>query len=125
MIPIRDAIRSKHFPAVNILIIGLNIIVFLWELIQGPNLGEALFFFGLVPIRYSNPELSTHFTTFQQFFPFLTSMFLHGGFLHILGNMWFLYIFGDNIEDKVSNVTEPVFDVISENIEKPHIPKDV
>ncbi len=109
MIPIRDAIRSKHFPAVNILIIGLNIIVFLWELIQGPHLEEALFIFGLVPIRYSNPELSTHFTTFQQFLPFLTSMFLHGGFLHILGNMWFLYIFGDNIEDRLGHIRYLIF----------------
>jgi len=109
MIPIRDAIRSKHFPAVNVIIIGLNIIVFLWELIQGPNLEEALFFFGLVPIRYSDPELSTHFTTFQQFLPFLASMFLHGGFLHILGNMWFLYIFGDNIEDRLGHIRYLIF----------------
>ena len=109
MIPIRDAIRSKHFPAVNFLIIGLNIIVFLWELIQGPHLGEAFFFFGLVPIRYSDPELSAHFTTFQQSLPFLTSMFLHGGFLHILGNMWFLYIFGDNIEDRVGHIRYLIF----------------
>ena len=109
MIPIRDAIRSKHFPAVNVIIIGLNLIVFLWELIQGPNLEEAFFFFGLVPIRYSNPELSTHFTTFQQFLPFLTSMFLHGGFLHILGNMWFLYIFGDNIEDRLGHIRYLIF----------------
>ena len=109
MIPLRDAIRSEHFPAVNVLIIGLNIIVFLWELIQGPHLNEALFFFGIVPIRYSDPELSAHFTTFQQFLPFLTSMFLHGGFLHILGNMWFLYIFGDNIEDRLGHLRYLLF----------------
>ncbi len=109
MIPLRDAIRSKHFPAVNVLIIGLNIIVFLWELIQGPHLNEALFFFGIVPIRFSDPELSAHFTTFQQFLPFLTSMFLHGGFLHILGNMWFLYIFGDNIEDRLGHLRYLLF----------------
>jgi membrane associated rhomboid family serine protease len=112
MIPIRDAIRSKHFPAVNFLIIGLNIIVFLWELIQGPHLEEAFFFFGLVPIRYSDPELSTHFTAFQQSLPFLTSMFLHGGFLHILGNMWFLYIFGDNIEDRVGHIRYFIFYIL-------------
>ena len=109
MIPIRDAIRSKHFPVVNILIIGLNIIVFLWELIQGPYLKESLFLFGIVPIRYSDPGLSTHFTPFQQFLPFLTSMFLHGGFLHILANMWFLYIFGDNIEDRLGHIRYLIF----------------
>jgi len=63
----------------------------------------------MVPIRYSNPEISAHFTTFQQFLPFLTSMFLHGGFLHILGNMWFLYIFGDNIEDGLGHIRYLIF----------------
>lgn len=109
MIPIRDAIRSEHFPAVNFLIIGLNVLAFLWQLTQGNHLNEALFFFGIVPIRYSNPEVSAHFTTFQQFLPFLTSMFLHGGFLHILGNMWFLYIFGDNIEDRLGHIRYLIF----------------
>jgi len=109
MIPIRDAIRSNHFPAVNSLIIGLNVLAFLWQLTQGSDLNEALFLFGIVPARYSNPEISAHFTAFQQFLPFLTSMFLHGGFLHILGNMWFLYIFGDNIEDRLGHFRYLVF----------------
>jgi membrane associated rhomboid family serine protease len=109
MIPIRDAIRSKNFPAVNFIIIGLNIIVFLWQLSQGPHLKEAFFLYGIVPLRYSDPEISIQFTKFQQFLPFLTSMFLHGGFLHILGNMWFLYIFGDNIEDRLGHIRYFIF----------------
>ncbi|MFB3886617.1 MAG: rhomboid family intramembrane serine protease [Thermodesulfobacteriota bacterium] len=109
MIPIRDAIRSRHFPVVNVIVIGLNIVAFLWELMQGPQLNQAFFFFGLVPVRYSDPELSAHFTLFQQVFPFLTSMFLHGGLLHILGNMWFLYIFGDNIEDRLGHLRYLLF----------------
>jgi hypothetical protein len=109
MIPIRDAIRSKNFPIVNVIIIGLNIIVFLWQLAQGPHLKEALYLYGIVPLRYSNPELSVHFTRFQQYLPFLTSMFLHGGFLHILMNMWFLYIFGDNIEDRLGHFRYVIF----------------
>jgi len=104
MIPIRDAIRSKNFPIANILIIILNVLAFLWQLAQGPHLKEALFLYGIVPIRYSDPEISMQFSTFQQWFPFLASMFLHGGFLHILGNMWFLYIFGDNIEDRLGHL---------------------
>ncbi len=104
MIPIRDAIRSKNFPAVNFMIIGLNIIVFLWQLAQGPHLKEAFYLYGMVPLRYSNPGLSAHFTSFQQYLPFLSSMFLHGGFLHIIMNMWFLYIFGDNIEDRLGHI---------------------
>jgi len=109
MIPIRDAIRSKNFPAVNVFIIGLNIIAFLWELLQGPNLKEVFYLYGMVPLRYSNPELAAHFTSFQQYLPFLTSMFLHGGFLHIIMNMWFLYIFGDNIEDRLGHIRYLVF----------------
>jgi len=109
MIPIRDAIRSRNFPAVNVLIISLNIIVFLWELLQGPDLKEVFYAYGIVPLRYSNPELAAHFTNLQQYFPFLTSMFLHGGFLHIIMNMWFLHIFGDNIEDRLGHIRYFVF----------------
>ena len=109
MIPIRDTIRSKNFPAVNFIIIGFNILVFIWQLLQGPHLKEVLYLYGMVPLRYSDPELSAHFTGFQQYLPFLSSMFLHGGFLHILGNMWFLYIFGDNIEDRLGHIRYLVF----------------
>ena len=109
MIPIRDALRSKNFPAVNILLIGLNVVAFLWELAQGPDLKEVFYFYGIVPIRYSNPEISVHFTAFEQSLPFLTSLFLHGGFLHIIMNMWFLYIFGDNIEDRLGHIRYLVF----------------
>ena len=109
MIPIRDAVRSKNFPAVNVILIGLNIVAFLWELAQGPQLKDAFYLFGIVPLRYSNPEISAHFTGFEQYLPFLTSMFLHGGFLHIIMNMWFLYIFGDNIEDRLGHIRYLIF----------------
>jgi membrane associated rhomboid family serine protease len=113
MIPIRDAIRSKTFPVVNLIIIVLNVLAFLWQLSQGPDLKDAFFLYGIVPVRYSDPEVSIHFTTFQQWLPFLTSMFLHGGFLHILGNMWFLYIFGDNIEDRLGHSRYFIFYILS------------
>jgi membrane associated rhomboid family serine protease len=109
MIPIRDAIRSKNFPAVNVLIIGLNVVAFLWELAQGPDLKDVFYLYGIVPLRYSNPEIAAHFTGFGQYLPFLTSMFLHGGFLHIIMNMWFLYIFGDNIEDRLGHIRYLIF----------------
>jgi len=109
MIPLRDAIRSKTFPIVNLLIIVLNAFAFLWQLSLGPQLKEAFLLYGIVPIRYSDPGLSAQFTTFEQVLPFITSMFLHGGFLHILGNMWFLYIFGDNIEDRLGHSRYLIF----------------
>jgi hypothetical protein len=113
MIPIRDALRSKTFPVVNYLIIGLNIFAFFWQLLQGPHLEEAFFLYGIVPIRYSDPDVGAHFNSFQQWLPFLTSMFLHGGFLHILGNMWFLHIFGDNIEDRLGHFRYLIFYLLS------------
>jgi len=109
MIPLRDAIRSKTFPIVNLLIIVLNALAFLWQFSLGLQLKEAFLLYGIVPIRYSDPGLSAQFTIFEQVLPFITSMFLHGGFLHILGNMWFLYIFGDNIEDRLGHIRYFIF----------------
>ncbi|MBA3037744.1 MAG: rhomboid family intramembrane serine protease [Desulfobacterium sp.] len=99
MIPLRDTITSKNYPVVNNAIIGINIAVFLMQLFQGQNLYNFDYLYGLVPARYSIPRISSDFTATEQIFPFISFMFLHGGFLHVLGNMWTLYIFGDNVED--------------------------
>jgi membrane associated rhomboid family serine protease len=99
MIPIRDINPSKKYPVVNNTIIGINILVFLLQLSQGPDLDRFVYLYGLVPARYSIPHVADYFTFFQQAFSFLSFIFLHGGFLHLLGNMWSLYIFGDNVED--------------------------
>jgi membrane associated rhomboid family serine protease len=76
---------------------------FLIEQSMGRNLNEFIFTYGLVPARYSIAQISAHFTTDQQMIALLTFMFLHGGFFHLLGNMWFLYIFGDNVEDRLGH----------------------
>jgi membrane associated rhomboid family serine protease len=101
MFPVRDTIQSKTYPITRNAIIGINILVFLWQLAQGPYLKKILYLYGVVPIRYSSPGISGDFTFVQQVVPFFSYMFLHGGFLHLLGNMWFLYIFGDNVEDRL------------------------
>lgn len=101
MIPIRDQILSKSYPAVTHGIIGLNVLVFLYQTMQGENLERFIYTYGLVPARYAVPEISSHFTFGEQAFALLSFMFLHGGFLHLLGNMWSLYIFGDNVEDRM------------------------
>ena len=62
-----------------------------------------MYTYGLVPARYSVPEIAAYFTVGQQVLPFLTFMFLHGGLLHLVGNVWFLYIFGDNVEDHLGH----------------------
>ena len=103
MIPIRDTIRSETYPIVNSLIIAVNVLVFLVELSQGQRLNKFVYIYGLVPARYAVPQISAYFTSGQQVISFLTFMFLHGGFLHLLGNMWSLYIFGDNVEDRLGH----------------------
>jgi len=109
MIPIRDTIASKNYPVVNYTLISINVVFFLFELSQGANLDRFLYIYGLVPARYSMPQISSYFTTGQQLLSLLSFMFLHGGFWHLLGNMWFLYIFGDNIEDRLGPFRYLVF----------------
>ena len=99
MIPIRDTAPSRNYPVVNVCLIAVNIFVYLIQLAQGTELDRFIYIYGLVPVRYSIPHVSSYFSTGQQVFSFLSFMFLHGGFWHLLGNMWTLYIFGDNVED--------------------------
>jgi membrane associated rhomboid family serine protease len=109
MIPIRDTIRSETYPIVNSLIIAINVLFFFVELSQGERLDKFIYVYWLVPARYAIPQISAYFTTGQQVISFLTFMFLHGGFLHLVGNMWSLYIFGDNVEDRLGHVRYLIF----------------
>ncbi|NIO03048.1 MAG: rhomboid family intramembrane serine protease, partial [Proteobacteria bacterium] len=113
MIPLRDTIQSRNYPVVRNALIAVNILVFLWELFRGPDLQRTFTLYGIVPVRYSNPEIALHFSFFEQIVPFFTSIFLHGGFFHLLGNMWFLYIFGDNVEDRLGSFRFFVFYLLS------------
>jgi membrane associated rhomboid family serine protease len=104
MIPLRDTVPSRTHPVVNNLIIGINIVVFMVEIAQGAGLERFIYIYGLVPARYSVPQIASYFTMQQQVFSLLSFMFLHGGFLHLLSNMWFLYIFGNNVEDRLGHL---------------------
>jgi membrane associated rhomboid family serine protease len=101
MLPLRDNIPSSRVPWVTLLLIALNALAFLWELKLGQRLGDALDRLALIPIRYTNWDVARHFHFGEQVLPFFSSMFLHGGWLHLLGNMWTLWIFGDNVEDRL------------------------
>jgi len=103
MIPIRDSSRSGSFPIVTNLFIVVNVLIFLLQLGQGPALNKFVYTYGLVPARYSIARVAAEFTGFQQLISFVSFMFLHGGFLHLIGNMWFLHIFGDNVEDRLGH----------------------
>jgi membrane associated rhomboid family serine protease len=97
---------------VNNTIIGINVLVYLLQLSQGPDIDRFIYVYGLVPARYSIPHIASYFTFFQQAFSLLSFMFLHGGFLHLLGNMWSLYIFGDNVEDRLGPIRYVIFYLI-------------
>ena len=101
MLPLRDDIPSSRFPSVTLGIIIVNVLVFMRELKLGPHLEEMLLSYAIIPARYTRPEVAEYFTLPQQLFSFFSSMFLHGGWIHLLGNMWTLWIFGDNVEDRL------------------------
>jgi len=112
MFPLRDTIPSRHLPIVNYLIIIMNSIIFLYELALGYQLNHFLFKYGLVPIHFISSWGNDEISIAGRFLPFFTSMFLHGGWLHIIGNMWFLYVFGDNVEDKLGHLKYALFYIL-------------
>ncbi|PKM80184.1 MAG: rhomboid family intramembrane serine protease [Firmicutes bacterium HGW-Firmicutes-14] len=101
MIPIRDNIRSRRFPVVSVSIIIINVLIFVYELSLSQGQLEALVSqFGIVPRRISGLVYGES-TLVQAVVPLFSSMFLHGGLFHVLGNMLYLWIFGDNVEDRL------------------------
>src|SRR6266571_2942301 len=91
MIPLRDVIPSRTTPYITITIIVLNALAWLFEVsLPHDVLNEFLTIYGVVPAYFSWPTL-------------ITSMFLHGSWSHVIGNMWYLWIFGDNVEDRVGH----------------------
>ncbi|MBI5453419.1 MAG: rhomboid family intramembrane serine protease [Deltaproteobacteria bacterium] len=110
MIPIKDDIPSSTFPFVTISIIVLNSLVFIYEIMLGMPGGE-----GFVLRTAAIPYEITHFVDAppRSFVPppftLLTSMFVHGGLFHVAGNMLFLWVFGDNVEDAFGHFTFLVF----------------
>ncbi len=111
MIPIRDTIPSQHPPIATWLLIIINCIIFLFEL-KMPEPAREHFFqlFGIVPARFTHPDWALRVGFhIDDYWPLLTSMFLHGGWLHVIGNMWALWIFGDNVEDRMGPVRFVIF----------------
>jgi membrane associated rhomboid family serine protease len=107
MIPLRDTIRSRRFPLVNWLIIFTNAAAFYYELRIGPSgLNNFIDAWGLVPVRlWAEPQVA--------WVTILSAMFLHGGWFHILSNMWVLFIFGDNVEDRMGSGRYLIFYLLS------------
>ncbi|MCD6133022.1 MAG: rhomboid family intramembrane serine protease [Deltaproteobacteria bacterium] len=104
MIPLKDNIPSRHFPIVNTSIIIICIFVFLFEVSQKSELNTLIYTYAFIPNLFF-----LHFSTLDSIKRCLCYMFIHGGFLHILGNVWFLYIFGDNVEDRMGHLQYLLF----------------
>lgn len=108
MIPLRDSLRSRSFPVVTILLIVLNAYVFLHELFLSAHALDILVHrFGVVPAQMGN--ILAHEGISWMLLPLITATFLHGGWLHMLGNMLYLWVFGDNIEDRLGHFKFLVF----------------
>lgn len=101
MIPLKDINRTRTFPAVTLLLIAVNAAVFVYQLSLGSGPGLTGFFyqFGLVPRALLSMGYWQEAGILPGLAPLLTSMFLHGGWMHFLGNMLYLWVFGDNVED--------------------------
>jgi rhomboid family protein len=100
-IPLNDHIRRQTFWFSTLALIAINTAVFAYELSLGPNINRFILFFGLVPGRYTTSHGAIVVTSLAPFVAsVLTSMFIHGGWLHLIGNMLFLFVFGRSIEDR-------------------------
>ena len=112
MIPIRDNNPSGTFPGVTVAIILACLGAFLFELSAGKGIEQVFASFALVPSTITYGLETGTIGWGGAILPFFTSMFLHGGWLHLVGNMWFLWIFGDNVEDMLGPVRYLAFYLI-------------
>jgi membrane associated rhomboid family serine protease len=103
VIPLRDTIPSRTVPFFNVLLIIANVTAFVLEMAQGESLNAFLNTFAFIPSRFFHPGQYEGSTFGANNVTIFTAMFLHGGLLHLLGNMLFLWIFGDNVEDALGH----------------------
>lgn len=97
MIPLRDSVRPKKYPYINILLIFLNISAFIYQLsLTEAELAGLFYRYGIIPEKFLLSQGAG-------WFPLMSSMFLHGGWFHLLGNMLYLWVFGDNVEDRLGH----------------------
>jgi membrane associated rhomboid family serine protease len=123
MIPLRDTIPSARFPIVTLGLICVNVLVFLMEINLGGRALDSFFhLWGIVPACYTVSSLpvwqvmrlcDAYWPPPLHYLTLLSSMFVHGGWMHILGNMWSLWIFGDNVEDRMGRLGFLLFYLLS------------
>lgn len=101
MIPLRDSIRSRRFPIINVILITFNVVIFFYEVSLGKEVEYLFKNFGIIPQHFLHTMGEGNIALVLP--SLFSSMFLHGGWLHLIGNMWFLWIFGDNVEDRMGH----------------------
>jgi membrane associated rhomboid family serine protease len=107
MLPLYDTVRIRSFPLVNVALIAANVLVFFYELqLSSSALKDFIFTWGLIPARLTGDPSTAWLTIFS-------AMFLHGSWVHLLGNMWFLHIFGDNVEARMGKLRYLLFYLLS------------
>ncbi|MBX6752814.1 MAG: rhomboid family intramembrane serine protease [Thermorudis peleae] len=114
MLPIRDDNSGRQsFPIVNVTLILINVLVFIYQLslaAQSPRkLEHFILAYGATPYELTHGQDLAPHVGFPIYLTVITAMFLHSGWLHILGNMWYLWIFGDNVEDSMGHLRYLIF----------------
>ena len=114
VIPLRDDNPSSIKPVVTIAFVVACVFVFLWQFSLGPVRGQqAIFALGVIPsVLFGQRELPPDLAIVPPFVTMLTSMFMHGGWMHLIGNMLYLWIFGDNVEDSMGHARFVVFYIL-------------
>lgn len=105
MIPLKDDVPRSTFPLIVLLLITVNILLFFHEISLEKSLELFIKNYGVIPSKF----FSVKTDILSRFYPLFTSIFLHGSWVHLLGNMWFLWIFGNNIEDRMGHIRFPLF----------------
>jgi membrane associated rhomboid family serine protease len=110
MFPIRDSVPSQTVPVVMRALVVVNALVFLLELaLPARGLDQLFYLFGVVPARFAHPDWANEVGFPDNYWPLLTHQCLHGGWLHVISNMWTLWIFGDNVEDRMGHGRFTIF----------------
>ncbi|WP_455206480.1 rhomboid family intramembrane serine protease [Kaarinaea lacus] len=110
MIPLHDDNPTSIFPVVTIAFIAICVLVFFWELSLGPATEQAFYTYGAIPaVVVGGKLLPPQFDVIPTWVTVFTSMFMHGGWMHIIGNMLYLWIFGNNVEDAMGHGRFVVF----------------
>ncbi|NLO83536.1 MAG: rhomboid family intramembrane serine protease [Clostridiales bacterium] len=113
MIPIRDNIPSRRTPYATLTLIVVNVLLFVNQwLLPDREFAEMVYQYGFVPVRFLRSLIELRIFETQTYLPMLSSMFLHGNWVHLISNMWMLWLFGDNVEDLMGYARFVIFYIL-------------